>query len=191
MKKVAFVTGYKPYEIGIFKNTQPEVYYIKKAIEKELKQLCEEGLEWVIISGQLGTELWAAEVVMELQAEYRQLRLAVLTPFLDQEKRWNEDNQSLYETVIAHADYVDAISKRPYEGPQQFRNKNNFLLQKSDCLVIVYDEEHEGHVKYLLESAKKQQYHADYTIHMIDFYSLQMIAEEEAWMKELQQDTSM
>ena len=32
-----------------------------------------EGLEWVIISGQLGTELWSAEVVFEIQEEYTQL----------------------------------------------------------------------------------------------------------------------
>ncbi|MTE25225.1 DUF1273 family protein, partial [Microbacterium sp. ZXX196] len=60
--KVAAISGYKPFEIGLFKKNDPAVEYIKKAIRKELEQLLEEGLEWVLISGQLGTELWAAEV---------------------------------------------------------------------------------------------------------------------------------
>ena len=36
--------------------------------------------------GQLGVEIWAAEVVMELQMEYPHLKYAVITPFLEQEK---------------------------------------------------------------------------------------------------------
>ncbi|GAA3327349.1 hypothetical protein GCM10020331_066930 [Ectobacillus funiculus] len=47
----------------------------------------EEGLEWVLISGQLGVELWTAEVVFELQMEYPDLKLAVFTPFLEQEEK--------------------------------------------------------------------------------------------------------
>lgn len=56
--------------------------YIKRAIKKQLLSLLDEGLEWVLISGQLGTELWAAEVVYELQEEgFEHLQLGVITPF--------------------------------------------------------------------------------------------------------------
>ena len=39
--------------------------------------------------GQLGTELWAAELVYELreQEEYNHLQLAVITPFLETRKQ--------------------------------------------------------------------------------------------------------
>ena len=59
--KVLYITGYKAFELGIFKNDHEAVKYIKKSIRNRLLPLVEEGLEWVIISGQLGTELWAAE----------------------------------------------------------------------------------------------------------------------------------
>ena len=97
MVKIATISGYKPYELGIFKQDHPAIPYIKRAIKEQLIVLLDEGLKWVIISGQLGTELWAAEVVYELreQEEYNHLQLAVITPFLEQESKWNEQNQRM------------------------------------------------------------------------------------------------
>jgi len=69
--KVIAVTGYKPFELGIFKNDHPGVECIKKALRRKLTAFVEDGLEWVIISGQLGVELWAAEVVFEIQVTKR------------------------------------------------------------------------------------------------------------------------
>lgn len=63
--KVIAVTGYKPFELGIFKNDHPGVECIKKALRRKLTAFVEGGLEWVIISGQLGVELWTAEVVLK------------------------------------------------------------------------------------------------------------------------------
>ena len=39
----------------------------QKALHRKLTTFVEEGLEWVIISGQLGVELWAAEVVLKFK----------------------------------------------------------------------------------------------------------------------------
>ncbi|MEH6987376.1 DUF1273 domain-containing protein [Cytobacillus firmus] len=180
MTKVAVISGYKPFEVGIFKNDNPAVGYIKTAIRKSLLSLMDDGLEWVIISGQLGAELWAAEVVYDLQLEgYEDLKLAVITPFLDQEASWKDANKEWYESILAQADFVDSVTKKPYESPQQFRLKNHFLISKSDVLLLFYDMEKEGSPKYLYETAKKYQEENEYDIRLITFYDLQLIVEEE------------
>lgn len=176
--KVIAVTGYKPYELQIFTNKDPAVYYIKKAIKKELIPLIENGLEWVIISGQLGVELWAAEVVYDLQLEYEGLKLAILTPFLNQEKNWKENNREFYELIVAQADFVESITKKEYENPYQFRLKNEFITNKSDGLLIVYDEEKEGSPKYQLQAATKKSEATQYPIYQINFYDLQLLVED-------------
>ena len=51
--KVLAVTGYKPFELGIFKQDDRALVYIKKAIETRLRSFIDEGLEWILISGQL------------------------------------------------------------------------------------------------------------------------------------------
>jgi uncharacterized phage-like protein YoqJ len=183
--KVAAVSGYKPFELGIFQQNHPSVQYIKLAIKKELVALLEEGLEWVIITGQLGTELWAAEVVFDLQDEFPELKLAVLAPFFEQEARWNESNKEWYESVVARADFFDIITKRKYESPWQFRVKNQFLIEKTDALILLYDPEKEGSPKFLYEAALEYQKDHPYDVHFITFYDLQLAVEEEQLKREV------
>ncbi|MFJ1245191.1 SLOG family protein, partial [Bacillus amyloliquefaciens] len=77
----------------------PEVSYLKKFIAHKLKSLIEEGLEWVLIQGQMGIELWTAEVVIDLKETYPDLKLGVVTPFYGHTDRWNEQNQAKYNHI--------------------------------------------------------------------------------------------
>ncbi|MFC0271658.1 DUF1273 domain-containing protein [Metabacillus herbersteinensis] len=183
--KVLTISGYKPFELGIFKNDDEGVFFIKKAIEKSLISLLNDGLEWVIISGQLGIELWAAEVVLSLQISYPEVKLGIITPFLNQESNWKEDNKEFYESILLQANFVDSITRREYDSPQQFRLKNQFFLDKSDALLLVYDNEKPGSPKYLFELAQKKQEVEEYPLFLIDFYDLQLIVEEENIKREI------
>ncbi len=177
--KVLAISGYKSFELGIFKKDHPSAYYIKAALKKALVPLAEEGLEWVLISGQLGVELWAAEVVFDLQLEFPELKLAVITPFLDQEVSWNEYNKEWYASILAQADFVDSVTKKGYEKPWQFRLKNQFFIEKSDGLLLLYDQEKEGSPKYLYDMALQYQKNHDYQLFCLTFYDLQVVVEEE------------
>jgi uncharacterized phage-like protein YoqJ len=177
--KILTISGYKPFELGIFKNDHPSVVFLKAAIKKSLIPMIEEGLEWVLISGQLGVELWAAEVVFDLQLEFPELKLAVITPFLEQQASWKDNNKEWYESVLAQADFIDSVTKKGYEKPWQFRLKNQFFIEKSDGLLLLYDQEKDGSPKYLYEMAVQYQKEHSYTIELITFYDLQMIVEEE------------
>lgn len=179
--KVLYVTGYKPFELGIFSNNHEAVKYIKKAIRNRLLPIVEEGLEWVIISGQLGMECWTAEVVFDLCLEYPQLQLGVLLPFLNQEESWNEMNQEYYQSILASADFVEVIFKKPYEGPYQLKMKNQFMVQKSDAMFIFYDSEKEGSPKFAFQEAQKRSATSDYPILQMNFEDLQQVVEEENW----------
>src|SRR5699024_1553763 len=96
--------GYKPMELNIFKVDDQRISFIKAAIRQRLVGFIEEGLEWVVVSGQMGVELWAAEVVMELQEQY-DIRLALIPPFENQETRWPESIQQVYQKLTAVADF--------------------------------------------------------------------------------------
>ncbi|MBO0587644.1 DUF1273 domain-containing protein [Sporosarcina sp. E16_8] len=179
MLKRLVVTGYKPHELGIFDDKHPGVRFIKKALEKRLVALLDDGLEWVIISGQLGIEAWAAEVVIDLKKEYTDLKYAVITPFIDQEKNWNDMKKEKYHTLIAKADYHTSLTKRPYEAPWQFIEKDKFFMRNSDGILIVYDEENDGSPKFVKKAAEKYAERSDYQVLTISADDLQVIAEEE------------
>lgn len=98
MIKSLYVSGYRPHELGIFNEKHPGIAMIKKAIENELRALIDDGLEWVVISGQQGVETWTAEVVIQLKKEFPQLKYSIITPFLDIEKigmNKNKKNSSI------------------------------------------------------------------------------------------------
>jgi uncharacterized phage-like protein YoqJ len=173
------VTGYKAHELGVFNDKHPGIKYIKKALEKRISSLLDEGLEWVIISGQLGVELWAAEVVLEFKLEFPELQLAVITPFLEQEKNWNEQKQEYYRSILEEADFVTSVTKREYEGPWQFKARNQFLLDHTDGMLIIYDEENVGTPKYILDEAIARMENDGYELIIMNSYDLQVVVEEE------------
>ncbi|HAX1172564.1 TPA: DUF1273 family protein, partial [Enterococcus faecium] len=49
--KVIYVSGYRSFELGVFKENDPKIQVVKNVLKKELHQLAEEGLEWVLVSG--------------------------------------------------------------------------------------------------------------------------------------------
>ncbi|WP_177182727.1 SLOG family protein [Paenibacillus sp. OV219] len=180
MMKTILVSGYRATELGIFSAKHPGIAIIKKALTKQISALVEDGLEWVIISGGWGVELWAAEVTIELKKSYESLRLAIITPFLEQEENWNEQKKTTYSEILSGADYVNSVSKQKYAGPWQFKARDRFLLDNSDGLLLIYDEEQDGSPRYLLELARAHaEVTPDYGIITISGHDLQNIAEEE------------
>jgi uncharacterized phage-like protein YoqJ len=178
MLKILTITGYKSFELGIFQKDHKGIEYIKKAIRKRLIPLIEEGLEWILISGQLGTEMWAAEVVLELKLDYP-IQLAILTPYLQQEEKWNEGSKEQYQWILSQADFVDSITKRPYENPGQLKAKNQYLVQKSDGLLAFYDDEKKGSPLFMVLEAQKKIERQNYHIFYITSYDIEDIVNEE------------
>ncbi|WP_100372802.1 DUF1273 domain-containing protein [Bacillus sp. FJAT-45037] len=176
--KVLAVSGYKAHELGIFDPKHQGVTYIKKALEQKFRSYINEGLEWVIISGQLGVEIWAAEVILMLKKEFPEVKLSVLTPFLQQEDRWKEETKEHYRSILQQADYVDSITKRPYDNPAQLRMKNEFIIQKSDAILLLIDEDKVGSPHYYLEPAKKKAETKDYPIYTITPEDLDILIQE-------------
>ncbi|RSL33292.1 DUF1273 domain-containing protein [Salibacterium salarium] len=177
--KVLAVTGYKPQELGIFDPNAKEITYIKMTLKSKLSGFLQNGLEWVVISGQPGVEQWTAEVVIELKNEWPQVQLAILPPFLHQDNIWPDHAKERYQNIINGADYCEAISKKEYDNPGQLRAKNDFIVMKTDALLLLYTEEQEGTPKYYLEAAERRASQQNYPIYRITPDDLQETVEEE------------
>lgn len=173
--KILMVTGYKPMELNIFKEDDSRIQFIKATLEKRIREFLEEGLEWVIISGQMGVELWAADVVMDLQEEYP-VQLGVFPPFENQDSRWPEMLKEKYEELTMTADFFKPIYKGDYQGPYQFRTKDMWLIDKSDACLLLMDEELPGSTKYFYETLQKTA--KDYPVFTITPQDIDDIVED-------------
>ena len=74
-KEALIITGYRNYEIGVFQEKDPKIRVLKKVIRETLIPLIEDGITWIVIGGNLGVELWAGEVVIDLKEEYPEIQL--------------------------------------------------------------------------------------------------------------------
>ncbi|WP_188696573.1 DUF1273 domain-containing protein [Pullulanibacillus camelliae] len=173
MTRVLAITGYKPHELGIFSQNHPGIDVIKYTLKIRLLDFIDEGTEWFLISGQPGVELWAAEVLLELKEVYPSIQLGVLTPFLEQESRWPDQVKEYYYQIINAADFVDSITKRPYDNPAQLRLKNDFIIHKSDGLLVLYDEETPGSPRFYLQAAERKQTSGDFSIYYLNRYDIE------------------
>ena len=151
------VVGYKAFDLGIFGDKDQRLKIIKAAIRRDLIYLLENGMKWLVFTGNLGFEVWVLEVAKELQEEYN-FQLATIFIFENQGENWNEVNQE----KLANFKNVDFIKYAypSYENPSQFRTYNQFLLESTDGAYLFYDEENETNLKYLYRMMKEnEQYH--------------------------------
>lgn len=165
------VVGYKAFDLGIFGDKDQRLKIIKAAIRRDLIYLLENGMKWLVFTGNLGFEVWVLEVAKELQEEYN-FQLATIFIFENQGENWNEVNQE----KLANFNNVDFIKYAypSYENPSQFRTYNQFLLESTDGAYLFYDEENETKLKYLYRMMKEnEQYH----IKKLTFDDLNELAE--------------
>lgn len=178
---VLYVTGYQPRELNIYSPNDKKVEIIKYALQKRLLAFIEEGLEWIMISGQLGVEMYAAEIVLELKESY-EIKLAVIPPFENHESRWPEGLQEHYYYIAEQADFVETIYQGEYKGPYQFKARDKWILEKSDACLMVVDEDTAGSNRFFLdEAARFIQGNQEYPIYKITPFDLEDAVQELEW----------
>lgn len=175
-----WITGYRSYELNVFKDDDPKVKVIKAVLKRYLIAGLEQSDDeyWVITGPQMGTERWAIELAAALRPDFPQIRIAVMSPFAEFGKQWNETNQVKLANTIQTADFSADVSEKPYQSPQQLKNYQQFMLSHTDQALLLYDPEHEGKPQYDYRAMKKYSEDNDYRIHLIDFDELQEEATE-------------
>ncbi|AGY81599.1 MULTISPECIES: DUF1273 domain-containing protein [Carnobacterium] len=176
-----YISGYRSFELGIFKDDDPKIAVIKKCLKQEISQFIEEGIEWILTSAQFGTEQWAVEVVDELKKDYPMIKVAVILPFLEFGSNWNEKNQTKFSAIKKLANYVESTSHKPYQDPSQLRNHQEFLLDHCQAALLVYDPEFEGKTKFVYQAIKKRQETSEFELRLIDVDQLQNSSVEEEY----------
>lgn len=169
------ISGYRSFELGVFQEKDPKIAVIKKVIKMTLQQYLDEGLEWVLIGGNLGVEIWAGQVVLELQKEYPELKLGILFPFEGFGEQWNEKNQQLLTELKTQANYVNATSHASYQNPSQLKNHTQFLLEHAGGAILVYDDEYPGKTQFFVKDAREFAERNPFLVHQISMDDLQNI----------------
>lgn len=182
-----WVTGYRSYELNVFKDDDPKVKVIKKTLTDYLKNYLEEETDecWLITGPQMGIERWSLECGLDLKKSYQQLKLALMEPYTEFAQRWNETNQEKLAVIKGKVDFTAPVTDHPYQSPQQLRAYQRFMLTHTDGILMVYDPEYPGKPKYDYRQAQQYQAEHQYPLTLIDFDELQETATE--WQEVLRE----
>ncbi|ORN06930.1 DUF1273 domain-containing protein [Lentilactobacillus parabuchneri] len=174
-----WVTGYRSYELGIFKDDDPKRKVLDTVLKNELVQAIVDGTDWIISGGQLGIEQWSLEVALSLKDNYPgELQTAMMLPFAEFGNNWNENNQTKLQTLKAKVDFSASVSEKPYQSPQQLRNYQEFMLNHTDQALLIYDLDNPGKSQYDYDKINKFAETHPYPYKLITFDDLQSAADE-------------
>lgn len=114
----------------LYRTPTGETYWIGKSDKSRIEERNQAGNSRriygynVYITGMArGTDLWAAEIILDLRRKNKDLKLICAIPYEGFERRWSEDWQKLYLKILAKADMVRVIGKGYHPGIFQMRNE--------------------------------------------------------------------
>ena len=167
----ALIMGYSNFDLGLFNEKDIRIKIIKKAIRRDLESLAEEGIKWLVFTGNLGFESWVLDVANEMKDEY-DFSLATIFDFETHGENWNEANQ-LKLSQFKQVDFVKYAYPK-YEHMGQLRDYQRFLLENTDLAYFFYDPENETKLKFIDNLMKNQE---GYRIKRLTFEGLNELAE--------------
>ncbi len=105
------------------------------------------GLSGSFLEANWGIEQWALEEAVSFTKEYVGVKTALMYPYTEFSKNWQEDKQIQLAQLEQQVDFCASVSKQPYSSPMQLKNYQQFMLAHTDKTVLIYDQEHPGKPK--------------------------------------------
>lgn len=137
LKRCAF-TGHRPQKLPFGFNEADEVCAaLKRLLHDRIEGLIGLGYAHFLSGGAMGTDIWAAEAVLDLREKYPWIVLEMVSPFDGQADRWSDEYRARHNRLFEEADIVTIIS-REYTKSCMFR-RNRYLVENADMLLAVYD----------------------------------------------------
>lgn len=152
MYKVSF-TGYRPEKLPFFSEDDPMCVDLKNRLAKEIKKLIKDGAEEFFTGMARGVDTWAAEAVLELKAEFPNIKLTAVIPCPEQANSWSEEEKERYRNILDACDKTLVVSPCFSRGCMQKRNRE--LVDMCDILIAVFDGQ-KGGTEYTVNYAKSK-----------------------------------
>lgn len=138
MKTACAFTGHRPKSFPWkYDETASGCILLKEVLTEQITVLADSGVtDW--FSGMaLGTDLWCAQIVLDLQKENPALKLHCILPCEEQADSWNESARGQYYSILEQADSIEYVSRAYHAGCMIDRNHR--LVDSAGLLLAVYN----------------------------------------------------
>ena len=100
----------------------------------------------------VGFDMLAAECVLALKAELKDITLIAVVPFRGQEARFSASYKIRYHRLLEKADKVIVLSDKYFKGC--LLRRNDFMLENSSRLIAYYNGDEKGGTYYTCRRAE-------------------------------------
>lgn len=138
--KVCAFTGYRPAKMPFSSENDPDCLALKLRLKEEIYDAITDGCTEFLCGMALGSDTWAAELVLEIRntlAGVRDVRLHAYLPFAGQDERWNAQSRKRYRQILSQCDSVTVISGE--YRPSCMEERNRAMVQRANRLIAVFD----------------------------------------------------
>ena len=136
--KICAFTGHRPKSFSWgYNENAPGCVMLKEVLAAQISALAERGVtDWLSGMAQ-GTDLWCAQIVLDLKKKNPALKLHALLPCKGQESKWPAAAQALYRSILEQADDVFFVG-RAY-SPDCMLERNRYMVNRASILLAVYN----------------------------------------------------
>lgn len=129
-----------------------QVETLARRLKTTLIQLIDDGYLYFGAGGALGYDTLAAQTVLELKAQYPDVKLILVLPCLSQTRGWSARDIEIYEYIKSKADKVVYTSQEYTKGCMHKRNRH---LVDNSSVCVCYLTKNTGGTAYTVDYARK------------------------------------
>ena len=138
IKTACAFTGHRPKSFPWdYDESAPSCILLKEVLATQISALAEQGVTDFLSGMAQGTDLWCAQIVLDLRKTDPALKLHCVLPCKGQESKWTASAQERYRSILAQANEV------VYVGQEYNRDcmlkRNRYLVDHSSILLAVYN----------------------------------------------------
>ncbi len=138
-RKICCFSGHRPQKLSFgYDEGHPDCVRLKTALKNEILLKIQRGCTGFLTGMAMGTDIWCAEIVLELKKQYRRsnITLTAVIPFQNQASSYPAEYMKRYARLLQCADSTVLIGEKYAPGCMQKRNR--YMVDNAGCLIAVW-----------------------------------------------------
>lgn len=138
--QVCAFSGYRPSKLPFSSEQDPACLSLKMRLKDEIYTAVDQGCTDFLCGMALGTDTWAAELVLEVKETLdgiKPVHLHAYLPFAGQDARWSAKSRKRYHQILAQCDSITLTSAQYL--PDCMERRNEAMIRRADRLIAVFD----------------------------------------------------
>lgn len=130
-------TGHRPKDLPkkIIDTGEDHDIFLQ-TLSNEIERIVLRGTKHFISGMALGTDIYAAEIVIKLKQKYPDITLEGAIPCENQTEKWNSEWKSRYDNVLSQLDKKTVLQSHYTRNCMMLRNR--YMVDRSQTVIAVF-----------------------------------------------------